>query len=616
MKTFSKVLSMFLVVVMCFGLFATSAYATDILAGSGSDNTGSDILGGGFGDNAGNGDILFKEPDAPAADFNTDDAALADNGGIDLAAQDTAAQDTAAQDVAAQDAAAQNAAEQDVINAPVANVVDNDVLTVSGAPAGNDILGGMSATFNGGLSDTETFDAAPSETYTKGDTSATIKAISAYETLSTYTYSSSKSSSTGTTLRPGVDFIVDSSNAGTLTIAFLNSLSTGTWYFHEHKSDGTAALIYTLFVQESSNPDPSKDFGSPDVHWNNRDYNRNNPKTMSVDKGSSSVNFATWFTAYAYSPNDVWASPMISMGGSGGNNYNIENNTFYFHDNFLQGLNDGTYYLWGYKTDAYGNISGKCNLGYFTINNGKSSAKWELSPDYQIWYSGTDPLTFYSDVFNAAGEGWNYKGYKWDVIVPDIRVSTRSNMAGATSVRIDQYWDLGYGYFMLGQNFLSSLSADETYYMQVIDARHPDEIYTNVVSFRVGPTLRAIDTDKHVINSTRSLRFRSSSPVSEVYVGNIQLTDPADFGVSWDGKTVTLSFEFLNKRSPGNTYTIKVRTTSGEWAATTFQVLTTAQGSASPRTGDESNLGLWAAFLLLSGTAVVVLVPKLKKQEF
>ncbi len=614
MKTFSKVLSMFLVVVMCFGLFATSAYATDILAGSGSDNTGADILGGGFGDNANNGDILYKEPDAAADDYSANDAAApADNGGVDLAAQDTAAQDTAAQDTAAQDAAAQNAAEQDVINAPVANVVDNDVLTVSGAPAGNDILGGMNATFNGGLSDAETFDAPPETAYVKGSTTE-VTLTANYDTLSTYTYSSNKSSSTGTTLRPGVDFIVGSDKkTAKLTLAFLNSLSTGTWYFHEHKSDGTAALATTVFVQDSASTDPSKDFGSPDVHWNNRDYNRNNPKTMSVDKGSSSVNFATWFTAYAYSPNDVWASPMISMGGG---SYYLENNTFYFRDSFLSGLNDGTYYLWGYKTDAYGNISGKCNLGYFTINNGTSNAKWELSPDYQIWYSGTDPLTFYSDVFNAAGEGWNYKGYKWDVIVPDIRVSTRSSMSGATSVRIDQYWDLGYGYFMLGQNFLSSLSADETYYMQVIDARHPDEIYTNVVSFRVGPTLRAIDTDKHVINSTRSLRFRSSSPVSEVYVGNIQLTDPADFGVSWDGKTVTLSFEFLNKRSPGNTYTIKVRTTSGEWAATTFQVLTTAQGSASPRTGDESNLGLWAAFLLLSGTAVVVLVPKLKKQEF
>ena len=32
MKTISKVLSMFLVVVMCFGLFATSAYATTVFA--------------------------------------------------------------------------------------------------------------------------------------------------------------------------------------------------------------------------------------------------------------------------------------------------------------------------------------------------------------------------------------------------------------------------------------------------------------------------------------------------------------------------------------------------------------------------------------------------------
>ena len=188
-------------------------------------------------------------------------------------------------------------------------------------------------------------------------------------------------------------------------------------------------------------------------------------------------------------------------------------------------------------------------------------------------------------------------------------------MRSPTSVRIDQYWDLNYGYIMLGANYLNSLSAEHTYYMQVIDARHPDILYSNVVSFRVGPTLRALDTDKHVINSTRSLRFRSSEPVARVYVGNIELTDPADFGISWDGRTVTLSFEFLNKRTGGNTYTIKVLTTGGEYASTTFQVLTTAQGSASPRTGDESNLGLWAAFLLLSGTAIVVMVPKLRKHE-
>jgi hypothetical protein len=291
-------------------------------------------------------------------------------------------------------------------------------------------------------------------------------------------------------------------------------------------------------------------------------------------------------------------------------------NSIELDNKYLNNLSDGEYWLIGFPVEN--RTSEQKKLGKFIVKSSDidDKALGFLSPDNQVWYSGTDPLSFYCDIFNAAGKEWNFKGYGEDVIVPDIRVSTRSNMSGAVSVRIDQYWDLNYGYFMLGQNFLSTLSPEETYYMQVVDARHPNTLYSNVVTFRVGPTLRAIDTDKHVINSTRSLRFRSSSPVSEVYVGNIQLTDYNDYGVSYDGKTITLSYEFLNKRSPGNTYTIKVRNTNGEWASTTFQVLTTAQGSASPRTGDESNLGLWAAFLLLSGTAVVVLIPKLRKHDF
>ena len=283
---------------------------------------------------------------------------------------------------------------------------------------------------------------------------------------------------------------------------------------------------------------------------------------------------------------------------------------------YLDTLEDGQYYLIGFPT--LGSTATQVILGTFTVRSGYYTivGTAALTPGEQVWYSGSDPLTFYSEIHDLAGKGWNYKPYDWDTIVPDIRVSTYSDMRSPTSVRIDQYWDLNYGYIMLGANFLNSLSAEHTYYMQVIDARHPDILYSNVVSFRVGPTLRALDTDKHVINSTRSLRFRSSEPVARVYVGNIELTDPADFGISWDGRTVTLSFEFLNKRTGGNTYTIKVLTTGGEYASTTFQVLTTAQGSASPRTGDESNLGLWAAFLLLSGTAIVVMVPKLKKHDF
>jgi len=283
-------------------------------------------------------------------------------------------------------------------------------------------------------------------------------------------------------------------------------------------------------------------------------------------------------------------------------------------ESYLDTLADGQYYLIGFP--RLGSTTEQVILGTFIVKSGGITGNAMLTPDGQVWYSGSDPLTFYSEIHDLAGKGWNYKPYDWGNIVPDVRYSTYSDMRSPTSVRIDQYWDLNYGYIMLGANFLNSLSAEHTYYLQVVDARDPEGLYSNVVSFRVGPTLRALDTDKHVLNSTRSLRFRSSEPISRVYVGNIELTDPADYGVSWDGRTVTLSFEFLNKRSGGNTYTIRVLTTSGEYASTTFQVLTTAQGSASPRTGDESNLGLWAAFLLLSGTAVVILLPKLKKQNF
>ena len=37
-------------------------------------------------------------------------------------------------------------------------------------------------------------------------------------------------------------------------------------------------------------------------------------------------------------------------------------------------------------------------------------------------------------------------------------------------------------------------------------------------------------------------------------------------------------------------------------------------GSASPKTGDENNLVLWLAVMVLSGSAVVALIPKKKKQ--
>lgn len=574
MKTFSKVLSMFLVVVMCFGLFATSAYATGYNAFNFGDNAADNAASDSFETNspandAGDGSftVNLDQPQANTAEQTQEQAQEAEKEGEKLEATNTI-------DFGMSDTA--------TFDTPYSKMADGVTFTASPKDITKDMAdddANVKITASDGVFDGDTFPAG-------------------------IAYSTSATGANLTTLTRGAHYEVNSANNLTIYGSWLKTLAPGTYFFYGKRTDDVPVKLD--YVNVDNGTFTGDVTISPSSYDKSVVYSSSNCIKAKGDLLEKMYGFGVATLSGSYS--HVLTVNEYTYSGTGANA------TLTLTEKYLDSLNDGEYHLIGFPIQ--GSIADQVDLGKFIVRSSDIPAAWTLSPDYQIWYSGTDPLTFYSDVFNAAGEGWNYKGYKWDVIVPDIRVSTRSNMAGATSVRIDQYWDLGYGYFMLGQNFLSSLSADETYYMQVIDARHPEDIYTNIVTFRVGPTLRAIDTDKHVINSTRSLRFRSSSPVSEVYVGNIQLTDPADFGVSWDGKTVTLSFEFLNKRSPGNTYTIKVRTTSGEWAATTFQVLTTAQGSASPRTGDESNLGLWAAFLLLSGTAVVVLVPKLKKQDF
>ncbi len=584
MKTISKVLSMFLVVVMCFGLFSTSAFATNFdfgqndaaaapAAAPAAGNDGFDFQGNSsFSSTASDSftpnNVEFNDPAvaAPAASdsFNLNENAAAEaktENNNTLSASQTFEFETAYEDKS-------DADKKDVkveITEAVFSKSDPKDITINKAE----------------------FDTFTRFKYVKG---------------TNFDYA---------------DYMPDNAMKRESTSLKINK----DWLLQRETG------YYTIWGILNSNGMPIE-LGHIQI----------NPGSYSEDtKWKAEIYNSPYIKPGLYDTTIDWDDPITATGEgisncfkkggfgiaavSGGythilasSEYIVSGNYLELDRKYLNTLSDGDYYLIGFPVEY--STSEQVRLGRFSVvSSNMDDALGFLTPDGQVWYGGTDPLTFYCDIFDAAGRNWNYKGYGWDVIVPDIRVSTRSDMVGATSVRIDQYWDLEYGYFMLGTNYLNSLSAEHTYYMQVVDARHPNMLYSNVVSFRVGPTLRALDTDKHVINSTRSLRFRSSAPVARVYVGNIELTDPADFGVSWDGQTVTLSYEFLNKRSGGNTYTIKVLTTSGEYASTTFQVLTTAQGSASPRTGDESNLGLWAAFLLLSGTAIVVMVPKLRKHE-
>ncbi len=227
-------------------------------------------------------------------------------------------------------------------------------------------------------------------------------------------------------------------------------------------------------------------------------------------------------------------------------------------------------------------------------------------PIHDTWMRGEEPLTFESSLVkrlnDASGPNANWVG---------VRVGTDSLYENSWDTFDFWSWDK---YVKLGDKTMQGLREGQ-YRLWIYDKIHPDQ-YTCTCTFWVVdvPTLEPYSTDKHVVNSSKSLRFIASEEMQpdSIMVGSRRLYDASDYFVSNDRKNVTLSPDFLNARQTG-TYTISAQTKDGRTIKTNFYILSTAQASSSPRTGDESQIGLWAAFLLLSGAAIVVMVPKLRK---
>jgi len=286
--------------------------------------------------------------------------------------------------------------------------------------------------------------------------------------------------------------------------------------------------------------------------------------------------------------------------------------TYSFSNDFLDSIPCGSYEIRSY----FGTSDGKfADVGTLIISDPNTNVDESLyfvnstqgDDRYFKYVSGDEVPRMYCELFLIDGA--------------KLQVSTNGGKSWS-NVNVHNYMiELSNGkdtsHAWIGSDYLNSLSADTYYYFRVLvpasaNGTNADWV-SNTIRISTGPTLKAVDTAKHVINSSKSLKFVCSDEITKVYVGNVQLTDEDDFYVSKDGKTVTLTAEFLNKRTAGSTYTIKVLTESGEYASTTFQILTTAQASASPRTGDTSNIGLWTAVLMLSAGAGVAILPRLKK---
>lgn len=283
-------------------------------------------------------------------------------------------------------------------------------------------------------------------------------------------------------------------------------------------------------------------------------------------------------------------------------NYTVTNNVYNgynyrvnFSNSYLNSLANGTYYI---ITQFSGkNVS--TIVGTLVVQGSNNilpgdAAVW---PVEDVWYSGDGMCYFYVTPGLKLIEGIQYNYY--DVAIDGMRIGG------------DKLSYNGYQKFGVASSVMDTLAP----------GYHTITVTTTAGSasgsFKVGATLRAVDTDKHVIGSSKNLQFICSDSISRVWVGNSELSNYWSnyYTLSNSGKTITLTADFLNNLTAGNTYTLTVMTTNGDTPSCTFRILTKAQASASPQTGDESNLALWAAVLILSGGAAVAVLPQVKKMK-
>ena len=328
--------------------------------------------------------------------------------------------------------------------------------------------------------------------------------------------------------------------------------------------------------------------------------------TSSYTRSSGSAVYFTLSTGsaygYRYGTSADFSKATALPAGSYSETQSGSYTTLRFTNSFLDSLANGSYYFFYVLDNNNTRVCMNSGSSALRISGSGSPVVPPTIDDYMVdyisgidsWYSGDEKLGFRIQPGIASKGGIAVDGYK----VPG-----------------EDYVDRGTGLIYLGINYLNDLATGwhtlTVYY---------DEMFQNPnrsIQFYVGPSLKAVDTDKHVINSSKDLKFVCSDTIDPKNVrvgsGNGWLEEGNQFTISGNGRYITLKAKFLNARTAGETYTLNVKTTSGEWTSCNFRILTTAQAASSPRTGDNSNIGLWLVFMAVSGGAVAVALPKLKK---
>ena len=149
------------------------------------------------------------------------------------------------------------------------------------------------------------------------------------------------------------------------------------------------------------------------------------------------------------------------------------------------------------------------------------------------------------------------------------------------------------------------------------------------VSLRPGITV-ADGLNDYIKGKNVWIKFEACWPIDYdengklmIYIGGQQISKDY-YSISNDHQTLWIYRNLLDQLRSNNSYTLTARLwrlspidgTKETYypASTSFNILAAGSTSyKSPKTGDNSNVALWAAVAVLSGGAVVALIPKKKK---
>ena len=289
--------------------------------------------------------------------------------------------------------------------------------------------------------------------------------------------------------------------------------------------------------------------------------------TISVDNARNNETF-TW----SYSPSDAG---FVSNAYEKGNNFCI-----------VGGDLEGSITV----TCTSDNDSSRTASVLLGINSVDPYGNAYIMPKSVNWTRGSGDLTF--QISPAAY--WTYLDNQY--------LNTKSTSLAS-------YWN---GTLTLKSAYLNTLS-NGTHTLKVYTAydeyNNPTGlVYANIYISGNGTSASATYGDNaHVKGTASNLYFNSGNAISDVYISG-KWIDPANYSLSTDGKTLTLNSSFLNQLSYG-TYTMNLNGTNGSTQSTTFRIVT---ANYAPSTGDETNIGLWVAIMILSGAGAIALIPRRK----